>query len=409
MLLTIIVLSQSVYADIDTNLDGGGGNLGQGSTNNGWAVSSTGGGLIYDADGLRVYIVNSSTGHPVSNAIDITKYDISNTDIRNGQGTTKFDYNHVNPHLNFNNAYQPIKAPNSLPRIISNTMTANAAADAARIEAIREWFTDHNHYEWTISQFGFSMAEMQAAGYKIAIEPIAYFRYQGYNYAMTATEAALFDDLASGALSSAMGPLTRQNLPLALFLEDDAFINSPFRINEWGGSTNSYASNGDILNQLGIGLISVFDGDFELHGGTSSTASFSYTTDTWVVTSFRLCNIEGGGTPGHPITSRNPATAQIMINGTTYNISNIYIPRGGEQLIWAKWKTPSTPQTVTGVVAGSKGLIYDIQSSTYVDFLTVNIDIYDNDMERTPPDPTLDDTATRIVYCADKQSSAIFN
>jgi hypothetical protein len=241
--------------------------------------------------------------------------------------------------------------------------------------------------------------EMQAQGYMIAIEPIAYFRYQGENYAMTATEAALFDQLTGGALTSAMGPLTRQNLPLALFLEEDEFTNSPFRIDEWLGSRNSYASNVDILSQLGIGLIDFFRDTFHSQGALTE---FSYPTDTWVVTSFRLCNVQHGGAPGNPITSRNPATAQITVNGTTYNIPNIYIPRGGEQVVWVKWRTPSTPQTLIMSATASKGLFYNVNnagsSNMYVDFILAEIEIYDNDMERVPPDPTLNDTAASIGY-----------
>ena len=54
--------------------------------------------------------------------------------------------------------------------------------------------------------------------YKIVIEPIAYLVYNGANYAMTATEAALYDQVVDGNLRYWMGSLTHQNLPLAIFL-----------------------------------------------------------------------------------------------------------------------------------------------------------------------------------------------
>jgi hypothetical protein len=69
---------------------------------------------------------------------------------------------------------------------------------------------------------------------------------------MTATEAALFDQLAGGALSTKMAPLTRKNLPLAMFLENDEFIGSSYRINAWMGTINSNVPNTDIIRQLGI-------------------------------------------------------------------------------------------------------------------------------------------------------------
>lgn len=56
--------------------------------------------------------------------------------------------------------------------------------------------------------------------YKIIIEPIAYLNYDGQQFAMTATEAALYDQVVSGDLRYWMGSLTHQNLPLAIFLEE---------------------------------------------------------------------------------------------------------------------------------------------------------------------------------------------
>lgn len=59
-----------------------------------------------------------------------------------------------------------------------------------------------------------------AGDYKIVVEPIAYLVYNGACYAMTATEAALYDQKVNGDLRSKMGSLTHKNLPLAIFLEE---------------------------------------------------------------------------------------------------------------------------------------------------------------------------------------------
>lgn len=407
MLLAIFFLTQNAFAEVDPNVDGGGGGLGQGTSDNSWSISSESGGIIYDADGLRVYLVNSSTGVPVSSSIDITNYNIAEDDVINYRGKTKYEYNYINNTLDYNIAYQKVRINTSqtaqLPRIISNYIDADVAAatSAVRIEAVKNWFKNINYYEWVIGQLGYNLGDMQANGYKLAIEPIAYFRYQGYNYAITATEAALFDQLAGGNLTSKMGPLTRQNLPLAIFLEEDEFTASSYRINAWTGTTNSYVGNTDIVNQLGIGYINYFSEREETEG----EATFSYPTDTWVVTPFRLCNVRnigGSWVNGYPITSRNPSSATITINGTAYNISNIYVPSGNEQLIWVKWKTPSTPQTVTAYATCTKGYLYNNQntgiSDRYVTSVTANITVYSNNMENTPPDPTLDDTASSMRY-----------
>jgi hypothetical protein len=330
LILSVILLTVNISA-LEPNIDGGEGGLGQGSNDNGWAVASTSNGYIYDADGLRVYIVNSSTGRPVSSAIDITNYSIAKNNVRNFQGQTKFDYKHINESLNFSTFYDYTKPATPLPRIVSNNLAGNTSS--TRVAAIKEWFTNFNSYSWVISQFGFSLSDMQANGYKLAIEPIAYFRYGGYNYAMTATEAALFDKLAGGALSSKLAPLTRQNLPLAVFLEHDEFVSSSYRINEWEGTRSSYVPNDDIIRQLGIGYISYAEGS----GVTpqTGTANFSYPTDTWVVTPFRLCNVRWGNNSwvsDEAVTSRKPAEAQVIIDGLEYKITDIYIPRAVSRL-----------------------------------------------------------------------------
>ena len=86
--------------------------------------------------------------------------------------------------------------------------------------------------------------------YKIVIEPIAYLVYGGANYAMTATEAALYDKTVDGDLRYWMGSLTHQNLPLAIFLEE-ADLGYP----AWSGSTTSKVSNDQIISSLGIGIV----------------------------------------------------------------------------------------------------------------------------------------------------------
>ena len=86
--------------------------------------------------------------------------------------------------------------------------------------------------------------------YKIIIEPIAYLNYDGQQFAMTATEAALYDQVVSGNLRYWMGSLTHQNLPLAIFLEE-ADLGYP----AWSGSTTSKVSNEQIISSLGIGIV----------------------------------------------------------------------------------------------------------------------------------------------------------
>ena len=55
--------------------------------------------------------------------------------------------------------------------------------------------------------------------YKILLEPIAYYKFEGVMIATTATEAVLYDEIVGGQLRYWMGSLTAKNLPLSMFLE----------------------------------------------------------------------------------------------------------------------------------------------------------------------------------------------
>jgi hypothetical protein len=411
LIMGLALLAQSVHADRG-NIDGGGGGMGQGTANNGWAVSSTDGRLIFDAEGLRVYLVNSSTGVPVSRSIDITNSNIVRTNIRNGRGKTKHEYKFVDGSLgNFDTEYRFVRVsttPQRLPRIIP----WNESSNTTRIAAIKEWFLNPYYADWVLFQLGTDISEVRAGGYFLAIEPIAYFRYNGLNYAMTATEAAIYDRAAGGGLRNNLGPLTHKNLPLAIFLETDEFIDSTHRANTWTGSRTNNAANSDIINQLGIGYIHYSPPGAATPADPGST-SFSYPTDTWVVTSFRLNNVlptGSGWTDGGAITSRNPASVQIEINGTEYEITNIYIPPGGEQRVWVKWKTPSAPQEITATATAARGYLYNRRntgvSDRYATTIIADIRITSNDIEREPPDPTLEDTPTSIGYSAARHAMA---
>ena len=49
----------------------------------------------------------------------------------------------------------------------------------------------------------------------------------------------------------------------------------------------------------------------------------------------------GQSDPDHPVTVR------FNIGGRTYTVGNVYYPDGDSQLVWVRWTTPSTPQTMT--------------------------------------------------------------
>ena len=53
------------------------------------------------------------------------------------------------------------------------------------------------------------------------------------------------------------------------------------------------------------------------------------------------------------LTPDNPASVTFHILGITYRVNDIVIPAGDSQVVWVKWHTPSTPQTVTITVSVS--------------------------------------------------------
>ena len=71
-----------------------------------------------------------------------------------------------------------------------------------------------------------------------------------------------------------------------------------------------------------------------------------YRVDTDVITSVTLRT-------DTDLTPDNPASVTFHILGTTYRVNDIVIPAGDSQVVWVKWHTPTTPQTVTITVSVS--------------------------------------------------------
>ncbi len=167
--------------------------------------------------------------------------------------------------------------------------------------------------------------------------PVAYFKFGGVMYAMTATEAACYDKMLNGALRSKMVSLTNKNLPLSMFLQT-ADLGYP----AWAGSTTAKQDDSTIINALGIGIIyfdappepsEVISGDLEYH------------TDTDVVTSIYVSS-------PYDYTPDSNKEITITAYGASYT-EQFICPKGGRQMIWLRWHTPSTPQTVMIAVSGA--------------------------------------------------------
>ena len=114
--------------------------------------------------------------------------------------------------------------------------------------------------------------------YRIMIEPIAYVTLQGVRVAMTATEAALYDEVAGGVVYSWLRSVTFQNLPLAMFLE-----KSDLGYPAWNGPTTGLRSHQEIKTSLGLGIIR-FNGELPEPSPEVTTFDYEYRTNTEVIT-----------------------------------------------------------------------------------------------------------------------------
>lgn len=319
--------SSSVHADINLGNDDGTDFKG-GTSNNYWGVYTDGGVPLNDTEGLRVTIYHAVTNDKAFNTIDITgnpniaaasslryfsdgdelipkttwlsyvngKYNsISESDM------TKFN-NAVTSRLNGGNGYRAEYIPGLADiDIVSVNNTEN-------LEAIRTFLGKKEFLVHLVDLIGGGLTyeDIAQGKYKIAFEPVAYFRYNGQNWAMSATECGLLNKYmknyftagwnSTNNLRALLGPLTHSNLPRSAFLENKDLgisVYSPSSSDYYNGNS-SYNSDTCIIRCMGIGVLSAEEPpDDDI--GEESTSSAQYHTDTDVYTSFNIKNL--GDTP----------------------------------------------------------------------------------------------------------------
>lgn len=178
LVLSIVLMlgvAAPAYATGDGNIDGGGGNLGDGSSSNYWNPGM---------DGVRVSIVDVDSHSVVTTPIDLTNQTPTSGIIHFGK-VSKLSYNAGRSLSPVVGGYSYRNPAQSLPRIISS------GSYPASIDAIRSYFTDEQVIRSIAGYVGMDFDTLIGGDYKIVIEPIAYLVYNGAYYAMTATEAAL--------------------------------------------------------------------------------------------------------------------------------------------------------------------------------------------------------------------------
>ncbi len=356
LILFNLIMPFSVFAVGDGNIDSGGGNMGSGTSQNKWSPGN---------DGVRITVVRASDHSIVAIPIDFTNKSPTNVRLHFGK-VSKISYNGGRALSPSTSSYSFINPGQEMPRIVSTSGSNN-------IEAIKKYFCS----EYTIKRIaditGMNYDVLINGEYKLLLEPIAYYTFQGVMTATTATEAAMYDEILSGDLRRKMVSLSHKNLPLAMFLEV-----GDLGYHAWAGSTSSPASNSDIKNYLGLGIVRFKEKPEE---PVISTYDYEYRVNTEVITSVM---VSGGQSDPD-----NPTYVSFNIGGRTYDVGNIYYPRGDSQLAWVKWTTPSTEQdmTIDVSVNGPGGTAKS----------TINVKITDLD-KNPPPNPVADDRNDSFSY-----------
>ena len=350
-ILLSLILSIQVYAVGDGNLDGGGGSMGQGTSQNSWSPGN---------EGVRVTVIRAESHDPVTRPIDLTN---KHPNITYSFGkVSKMSYTKGSALMIDTNPYEYVNPAQPLPRIISSKSLGQA-----NIEQIKSYFTDEQVVRSIAGLTGMDFDTLVGGEYRLLLEPISFLKFQGTLIAVTATEAALYDEMLSGGLRTVLPTVAFQNLPLSMFLETPD-LGYP----AWGGPTSGVRSNSEIKSSLGLGIVRFRDVPPEEPEIT--TYDYEYRTNTEVITAVEVSG--GQSDPDHPV------SVTFSVGGRSYEVGEVYYPSGDSQLAWIRWTTPEQPQTMTMTVrvrgggGTSKG--------------TLHIKVVDLD-ENPPPDPNADD------------------
>lgn len=188
-ILLSLILSIQVYAVGDGNLDGGGGSMGQGTSQNSWSPGN---------EGVRVTVIRAESHDPVTRPIDLTN---KHPNIAYSFGkVSKMSYTRGSALMIDTNPYEYVNPAQSLPRIISSKSLGQA-----NIEQIKSYFTDEQVVRSIAGLTGMDFDTLVGGEYRLLLEPISFLKFQGTLIAVTATEAALYDEKDFSALDGIKG------------------------------------------------------------------------------------------------------------------------------------------------------------------------------------------------------------
>ena len=361
MIFTMIfslMMPITVFAVGDGNIDSGGGDMGDGTSTDKWSPGY---------DGVRVTVVRASDHAVVTTPIDFTNKSPTNVRLHFGK-VSKLSYNEGRAISPSGQSYTFVNPAQAMPRIVSTNGSSN-------IDAIKKYFCSEYTIKRVAEITGMDYDILIGGEYKLLLEPMAYYTFQGVMIATTATEAAMYDEQVNGLLRTKMTSLSHKNLPLAMFLEV-----SDLGYPAWRGSTTKAASNADIKSSLGLGIVRFTE---QAEPPIVSAYDYEYRVNTEVITSVIISG--GQSDPDRP------TRVSFIIDGRTYNVGNIYYPDGDSQLAWVKWTTPDTEQdmVIDVVVSGAGSTINS----------TINAKIIDLD-KNPPPNPVADDRNDSFSYAS---------
>lgn len=309
--------SSAVLADINLGNEDGT-DFQNGTGDNYWGVYTDSGLPIDDTEGLRVTVYDSESGEKQFNTIDITgnpnlsavsfmNYFADEEELVPKTTWLKYvggTYNSISAAdmIKYNKfvlerwksgAYRAQYVPQLASiDIVSTNNTSN-------LEAIKNVLSDSEFLRALCELIGgLNYSDIEDGKYKIAFEPVAYFRYNGQNWAMSATECGLLNKYmknffsagwnSTNNLRALLGPLTHSNLPRSAFLESRELgisVYSPTESDYYNGNAD-YNSDTCIIRCMGIGVLASGSTMTEVIGSTVA----EYHTDTDVYTSFNFVN-----------------------------------------------------------------------------------------------------------------------
>ena len=304
---TMLLCSANAFAGVNFG-NGDGSDFKHGTEDNGWLLKKDNGSNIYDGpyadlEALRLTVYEAETQTKVYRTLDVTG-ESSISSISNimhfADGTelipktTWLSSSYVGTTYNAVDAVSVGKfqrATIDSSRIQGSGYTAEyvvglsdidivSANNTSNYEAIKAYIGDEQFIKNVICHFipELEYDDFVDGKYKIAFEPVAYFRYDGMNWALSATECGIlnhYDKVTYSAawnstcnMRSLMGPLTHSNLPRSAFLvEPDLGVSvyaptesdyySSYHINSSTGLDDHDKYNSDIciIRCMGIGTL----------------------------------------------------------------------------------------------------------------------------------------------------------